>query len=72
MTQSQKAIIRETSAKSSRRALIGSSATYKQPTIELIRDGNRIEGIIVTCSCGETIKIACEYDLNADEHATDA
>lgn len=32
------------------------------PQIELIRDGEVIQAIDVTCSCGQKIRLRCQYD----------
>lgn len=32
------------------------------PTIELIRDGDLVKAIDVTCSCGEKLRIWCSYE----------
>ena len=32
-----------------------------QPTVELVRDGDVVQAIDVTCSCGEKIRIWCSY-----------
>ncbi len=32
------------------------------PKIELIRDGDVVQAIDVTCSCGETIRLWCSYE----------
>lgn len=31
------------------------------PKVEVIRDGDAIRAIEVTCSCGERIRIECDY-----------
>ena len=36
-------------------------ATGAEPTIVLHREGNDIQAIEVTCACGKTIIIECEY-----------
>lgn len=33
-----------------------------QPTIELIRDGELVKAIDVTCSCGEKMRLWCSYE----------
>jgi len=38
----------------------GGSATG-QPTLTLQRDGDKITGIRVECSCGQVIDLACSY-----------
>jgi hypothetical protein len=32
-----------------------------EPRIELIREGDLIRAIDVTCSCGKRIRLVCEY-----------
>ena len=32
-----------------------------EPTVTLKRDGERVTQIIVQCSCGQVIELACEY-----------
>ena len=32
------------------------------PTVELVRDGELIRAIDVTCSCGEKLRIWCSYE----------
>ena len=36
-----------------------------QPQVTLQRDGNRVTGIRVQCSCGEVIELACNYEQGA-------
>lgn len=33
-----------------------------EPIIDLIRDGDLVKAIDVTCSCGEKIRIWCSYE----------
>ncbi|MSR55759.1 MAG: hypothetical protein EXS09_21135 [Gemmataceae bacterium] len=35
--------------------------TAEEPRIQLIRESGVIRAIDVTCSCGEKIRIVCEY-----------
>jgi hypothetical protein len=35
------------------------------PQIQLIRDGNVIQAIDVTCTCGQKIRLRCQYDESA-------
>lgn len=44
-------------------ARVGSSHVHggAQPTVELIREGDVVKAIDVTCSCGEKIRIWCSY-----------
>ena len=32
------------------------------PTVELLREGNVIRAIDITCSCGQRIRVHCSYD----------
>lgn len=32
------------------------------PQIEVVRDGDVIQAIDVTCACGEKVRIVCRYD----------
>jgi hypothetical protein len=36
-----------------------------QPQVTVQRDGNRVTGIRVQCSCGEVIELACTYEAAA-------
>jgi len=48
----------------------GSAASFKaglragncEPQVSLQRDGNRVTGIRVQCSCGEVIELACVFE----------
>lgn len=40
----------------------GSGNGCTSPTIESVRDGDRVTRLIVTCSCGERIEIDCLYN----------
>jgi hypothetical protein len=44
-------------------ARVGGSHAHAggQPTIELVREGELVKAIDVTCPCGETIRIWCSY-----------
>jgi hypothetical protein len=33
-----------------------------EPKISLQREGNRVTGIHIQCSCGQVIELACQYD----------
>lgn len=35
---------------------------HAAPTIELLREGDVVQAIDVTCSCGETIRLWCSYE----------
>ena len=35
--------------------------TTTDPRITLIKDGNTVKAIRVTCSCGEVIQMDCQY-----------
>lgn len=32
-----------------------------EPAVRIVRDGDVIQALEVTCSCGERIRIRCEY-----------
>ncbi|MBP3960903.1 hypothetical protein J8F10_37250 [Gemmata sp. G18] len=32
-----------------------------EPTVRIIREGDVIQALEVTCSCGERVRIRCEY-----------
>ena len=36
-----------------------------EPKVSLQRDGNRVTGIQVQCSCGQVIELACVYEVTA-------
>ena len=36
-----------------------------EPQIELVRDGEVIQAIDVTCTCGQKIRLRCVYDPGA-------
>ena len=36
------------------------------PTIELAKSGNVVTAIVVTCACGQTITLNCQYDSNSN------
>jgi hypothetical protein len=38
-----------------------------QPQVSVQRDGNRVTGIRVQCSCGEVIELACAYEQAAPQ-----
>ena len=37
-------------------------ASAKSPRIELIRDGDIVRALEITCSCGEKIVVRCDYE----------
>lgn len=37
-------------------------AERSEPTIELVRDGEVVRAMDITCSCGEHIIVRCDYD----------
>jgi len=45
-------------------ACVGSPHSHErqQPVLELIREGEVITAIDVTCSCGEKIRLWCSYE----------
>ena len=36
-----------------------------EPEVRVHRDGDRIESIVIACSCGEEITVICGYDETA-------
>lgn len=38
------------------------AAKRRDPVVELIRDGNRVSHLKITCGCGEVITIECQFD----------
>lgn len=34
----------------------------REPTVQLVREDGVVRAIDVTCSCGERIRVRCEYD----------
>ncbi len=32
-----------------------------QPRVHVVRDGNTIQAIEITCSCGQEMRLICEY-----------
>lgn len=44
-------------------ASLGCTAVKRRdPVVELIRDGNRVSHLKITCGCGEVITIECQFD----------
>jgi hypothetical protein len=41
-----------------------------EPRVNVQRDGNRVTGIQIQCSCGEVIELACLYEATAPQAAT--
>jgi chromosome condensin MukBEF MukE localization factor len=39
-----------------------SGTGHGEPKIDLIRDGETIRAIEITCRCGERIRLLCDYD----------
>ncbi len=39
----------------------GSGGVHGEPKIQLVREGGVIKAIEVICSCGELIRIRCDY-----------
>lgn len=37
------------------------SASGAQPTVEVIKEGDKVVRLIVVCSCGERVEIECLY-----------
>jgi hypothetical protein len=44
------------------RIKIPAAPVPREPKLELVRDGDWVQAIDVTCSCGEKIRIVCEYE----------
>jgi hypothetical protein len=42
--------------------LVPEQANCPEPKIDLVRDGDVVQRIIVHCSCGQTLELQCEYD----------
>jgi hypothetical protein len=40
-----------------------------EPKVSVQRDGNRVTGIQILCSCGQVIDLACVYDAIAPQAA---
>ena len=40
----------------------GAHAATCEPKVSLQRDGNRVTGIHIQCSCGQVMELACVYD----------
>lgn len=45
-----------------KKVVIGPRKDCPTPEIQLIKNGDIIESIEVTCRCGETIRIECQYE----------
>lgn len=39
----------------------GAPAGRHHPVVSLVREGERVTHIRVTCSCGQVIELACDY-----------
>jgi hypothetical protein len=37
------------------------SASGVQPTVEVIKEGDKVVRVVVVCSCGERVEIECLY-----------
>jgi hypothetical protein len=46
------------------------AAAKCEPRVNVQRDGNRVAGIQIQCSCGEVIELACVYEAAAPPAAT--
>jgi len=44
------------------RVAIPASSTSAGPTIDVVRDGDVIQAINITCRCGERIRLTCTYE----------
>lgn len=42
-------------------AIPGHSAC-EEPTVELVREGNIVRAIDITCPCGRRLRILCDYE----------
>ncbi len=38
-----------------------SASSSRAPTVECVREGDRITRLVVTCACGERVEIDCLY-----------
>ncbi|MCA9228373.1 MAG: hypothetical protein KDA47_22295 [Planctomycetales bacterium] len=45
----------------SHRVRINAPGALAEPRVELVRDGDQIVAIDVTCGCGQTHRLVCEY-----------
>jgi hypothetical protein len=46
----------------SARVQVPAETTSKEPHIELVRESDVIRAIDVTCSCGQKIRLVCDYE----------
>ena len=37
------------------------SASHGQPTVEVVKEGDKVVRLIVVCTCGEKVEIECLY-----------
>lgn len=52
------------------RARVGKSSDCNaQPEVRVQKNGDRIEAIIIQCSCGEEITVICGYEETANTEA---
>jgi hypothetical protein len=35
--------------------------THSQPTVEVVKEGDKVVRLVVVCSCGERVEIECLY-----------
>ena len=40
---------------------------HTNPTIELVKEGDVVRAIDVTCACGQIMRLWCQYETNSDE-----
>ena len=33
-----------------------------EPEIRVLKEGNRVESIVIACTCGEEITVICDYE----------
>lgn len=57
-------VIRGTAINTSepRSVVIPTGAGHQQTEVNLIREGDVVREIEVTCSCGEILRLICQYD----------
>ncbi len=41
------------------------AGSTREPQVELVRDGDVVRSIRITCSCGETLVLDCDYNSAA-------
>lgn len=43
----------------------GAACAQAHPTVEVVKEGDKVTRLIVVCSCGERIEIECLYPAGA-------